>query len=159
MTQDVIYCVGKENEGFLRYNDQDCKVAIQYENGDRYVGDILNEQLTGLGTFYYANGEKYEGEFSNGKRHGKGVYYFSNGDTFSGSFKDASINGDGLFIYKNGDRCEGTFLAVSKYKPKNKSNRFSNILDCDEIICEGSYYYLNEGRYEGLFSNCRFNPL
>ena len=44
---------------------------INYKNGRRYVGQTLNGQPEGRGTWYVNNGDRYEGEFKQGMYNGK----------------------------------------------------------------------------------------
>ena len=52
-----------------------------FDTGDRYEGEIENNQMHGtgksfpyrLGTYYFASGERYVGEFANGSMTGRGI--------------------------------------------------------------------------------------
>lgn len=46
--------------------------TINYRYGDVYVGETLNGEPHGGGTFTTNSGTRYVGEFENGKRHGQG---------------------------------------------------------------------------------------
>ena len=35
--------------------------TIEYSDGDKYVGEIENENRNGKGIMYYADGRKYDG--------------------------------------------------------------------------------------------------
>ena len=41
-------------------------------NSEKYVGDFVDGERTGHGTFTYKNGDKYDGQWHKGKRHGIG---------------------------------------------------------------------------------------
>ena len=47
-----------------------------YPDGSRYVGDWINGQRHGKGTYYYANGDTYEGDWNEGRREGNGHYIY-----------------------------------------------------------------------------------
>ena len=51
------------------------KGEIRFNNGDIYVGDLVDRVRTGKGEYYFANGDRYVGGFLNGHRHGKGTFY------------------------------------------------------------------------------------
>ncbi len=36
-----------------------------YDNGDRYVGQLVNDKCHGRGTFYYSNGSQEAGTWEN----------------------------------------------------------------------------------------------
>jgi hypothetical protein len=37
--------------------------SIAFANGDKYVGDFKDGQLTGNGTYYYINNDVYKGDW------------------------------------------------------------------------------------------------
>ena len=75
----------------------------EYER-NRYEGDFKDDRLEGKGIYYWTDGERYEGDFKDGKREGKGINYYKNGDRFEGNFKDDEKEGKGVYYYKNGDK-------------------------------------------------------
>ena len=112
VSQDRLYVVNREERRLLRANEVDLSgmkhnqiVDLSVE-GDRWEGDVLNDEPYGWGVLYDNNngvvyegfrvGEmnlcygrryyadiariEYEGEFCDGKRWGKGVQYDRNGD-------------------------------------------------------------------------------
>ncbi|CAD8206866.1 unnamed protein product [Paramecium pentaurelia] len=110
---------------------------INYQNGDVYEGELLNDLKDGLGTYYYENGEKFDGLFSEDLIHGYGKYYFigghkyegdwyqgeksgmgildfSTGDRYIGGFYKDAFDGDGTFEYKNGDVFKGKWKKGKK---------------------------------------------
>ena len=48
---------------------------IRYNDGTRYVGQVVNGLREGNGIAYYPNGDRYEGDHRNGLKEGKGIYY------------------------------------------------------------------------------------
>ena len=38
---------------------------LQYNDGSRYIGEVVNGLAEGRGTWYYGNGDRYEGDFRN----------------------------------------------------------------------------------------------
>ena len=61
---------------------------------DKYVGEVLDSQRHGQGTYIWENGDKFIGEWQKGNLV-KGTYTFANGDVFVGEFFDndkTSIN-------------------------------------------------------------------
>ena len=70
---------------------RDTSKTINYVNGDRYVGDVINGQLHGVGTLTFANGDKYVGAFADNQRNGEGTYTFANGVIWSGEWRDSEL--------------------------------------------------------------------
>ncbi len=64
------------------------KGTYVWANGDKYVGDFMNDQATGQGIYYSHEGWRYEGGFRDLKFHGKGTYYFSNGKKKDGVWEN-----------------------------------------------------------------------
>lgn len=55
------------------------KVTIDFENGDKYVGQLKDGMMSGSGTLVYANKCKYVGEFIKDKPSGNGKYFLADG--------------------------------------------------------------------------------
>ena len=49
------------------------KVDVTLDNGDRYIGEVLNNKMHGHGTYLDANGNKYVGEWKNNMMEGYGI--------------------------------------------------------------------------------------
>ncbi len=77
-------------------NSQALETVDVTSEGNRYVGEVLNGQRHGKGTFFAANGDKYEGEWKNGQRHGKGIFIEANGK-YEGGWKNDKMHGTGVF--------------------------------------------------------------
>lgn len=60
---------------------------IEYDNGDRYIGDVVDGAFSGKGTYIWANGDKYQGEWWTNNKHGKGIHTWSKGQKYVGEFK------------------------------------------------------------------------
>ena len=108
---------------------------IIYENGEYYIGEILNGLKHGKGILYYKNGtikydgnfikDKYEGigkyiyessnyyigEMLNGLKHGKGIEYYKNGDIkYDGNFVNDKYEGEGKYIWEDGEYYIGQWV-------------------------------------------------
>jgi hypothetical protein len=62
-----------------------------FKNGDKYIGNFLNDLFHGEGTLQYKNGNIYVGTFINGWRK-EGKMSFFNGDYYSGSWSQNKNN-------------------------------------------------------------------
>ena len=89
------------------------KGILYRNNGDRYEGDFRNGKKEGKGIYYYNRepfkGDRYEGDFKNDKREGKGIYYFNNGNIYQGDYRNNYAEGKGIYYYNNGDRVMGDY--------------------------------------------------
>jgi len=78
-------------------------VTVNFDNGEKYVGQVKDNLPHGQGKFTYADTDElkdyvYEGEWKDGVKHGQGKmsYITSNGlIIFEGEFKDGALNGKG----------------------------------------------------------------
>jgi len=80
---------GNSNNKIERYvfdgsfeNNQFKVGTLLYDNGDRYVGEFLDNKRNGEGTYYYLNGSYYKGEWKFNMKHGKGKYFDKSNDMF-----------------------------------------------------------------------------
>jgi len=78
----------------------ECKIRFEkYENGDKYIGEKVNNLKEGYGIYIYANGGKYEGQFKNDKKEGFGIEKYSYGDIYMGEFKNGLREGYGILYF------------------------------------------------------------
>lgn len=75
-------------------------MALQYSNGDRYVGQVcttIDSRILphGAGTKYYVNGDIYNGNFYYDQFHGNGTYKSINGDSYKGTYSQGRRHGQG----------------------------------------------------------------
>lgn len=54
-------------------------MALNYANGDRYAGELMNGQRHGYGMYYYQNGRVWFGQYRNGVRQGFGALFLPEG--------------------------------------------------------------------------------
>ena len=86
------------------------QVDVTFENGDRYIGEVLNNKKHGSGTYVESgpDGKEYKGEWKNDKQHGKG-FLKQSGMEYTGDFFEGKIQGKGVLVNKDG-KYEGEFL-------------------------------------------------
>jgi len=78
-------------------------------NGEEYVGEWLDDQITGKGRYRFASGAVYDGSLLNGRFQGEGRYTFASGAQYLGQWHENRMHGEGCFLTPNGDRFKGTF--------------------------------------------------
>ncbi|MBN2693984.1 SEL1-like repeat protein, partial [bacterium] len=75
---------------------------INFENGERYEGEVLNGKPHGKGVMYYNNDFKYESAWYNGFIHGKGFLFYKN-EMFEIEWSDIDTKIEFIYLkeYKN----------------------------------------------------------
>ena len=81
---------------------------VVFKNGDRYEGELENQQPHGKGKYLFQDGSKFTGEFALGLFHGHGHLL----DTFSeisiqGHFKEGQAHGHCKVSYPDGSTYQG----------------------------------------------------
>lgn len=112
---------------------QDDKYVLNYTNGDKYEGEVLNGQREGYGIYFYQNGDRYEGIWLKNKKHGLGNMFYKDGSMYVGQWNNSEKFGNGVYYYKSGDKYEGEFN-LSKRHGKGK------LSGNDGSIFEGSFF-------------------
>jgi hypothetical protein len=125
---------------------------IIYENGDIYIGEIMNNEKNGYGILTYANGDVYEGEFINNERNGHGKHTLS-GNIYIGEYRNDKRNGYFKSIF-DGDIYEGEYIdnvrnEFGKYTFDNGDIYEGKIVD--NKFKYGKYTYVNGDIYEGEY--------
>eukprot|EP00826_Nyctotherus_ovalis_P040581 TRINITY_DN4014_c0_g1_i13.p1 TRINITY_DN4014_c0_g1~~TRINITY_DN4014_c0_g1_i13.p1 ORF type:complete len:250 (+),score=62.65 TRINITY_DN4014_c0_g1_i13:261-1010(+) len=83
-----LFCFSEYSSNFVHKYVLEIPVSttVYYDNGDTYMGDIMQGKRWGNGTLSYDKGKSvYEGEWVNDKRNGKGKQVSKEG-SYSGSF-------------------------------------------------------------------------
>ncbi|EKD94239.1 MAG: radial spoke head 1-like protein [uncultured bacterium] len=65
--------------------------TVNYNNGDKYEGTIVENKLHGYGKYTWSNGDCYIGEWNTSNRTGRGIYYFNNGSVSAGEWTNGIL--------------------------------------------------------------------
>jgi hypothetical protein len=104
-----------------------------YENGDYYIGEMLNNIPNGKGIKYNKYGSIiYEGEIINGKAEGKGKLNYQNGYYYVGQWSNDKKNGKGILYDKNGNIIYDGNFVNGKFQGEGKG------------ICNNGDYYIGQ---------------
>ena len=131
-------------EDFLRRKDNEDIIIIKekrtyiFPNGDKYVGEYMDEKRHGKGTFTSTKGDKYVGDFRYGFFNGKGTYTWGEGDNigdkYVGEWKDGKHNGQGTYTWGEGD---------------NKGDKYVGEFINNQKTGQGTCTYANGEKYVG----------
>ena len=146
----------------LKYHMQKyCKFKIiNYENGEKYVGEIKNHKREGYGRSYDLNDIKYEGEWKNDKKEGYGIIIFPDGSKLEGEWRDNKIEGIGILNLSNGSKFIGEFKDNEKDGYGTFSSKYGKYEgEFKEGYMEGYgiLNFKNGNIYEGQWKNNEFN--
>jgi hypothetical protein len=124
-------------------NDSGPHATVYLINGDRYIGDWMNNQRHGKGIHYYKkNGYIYEGEFSNDMRAGYGTLSIPTVAPVS-TFK-ASAPGS-LFSGAAPKSVDGEEVPLRKV--------YTGSWALDKRHGQGTYFYADGSVYNGFWAN------
>ena len=79
------------------------------DEGSKYTGNFINNEITGRGIFEWKNGDKYEGNMKKGKMDGFGKFTFNDGKIYEGEYLNGIKQGKGKLIYPGDKIYEGYF--------------------------------------------------
>ena len=97
---------GNIRYGILSNEDPEKPCTIEFPNGTRYTGTMLNNEITGEGEYVFSNGSTYTGQVVNGLRDGKGIFQSNDGIIYDGEWKKGLKHGKGKII-QGGMEMEG----------------------------------------------------
>jgi hypothetical protein len=106
---------GERYNGYLLDGARHGKGRFTWTNGQWYDGEWKNNIALGQGVIHFSNGNRYEGLVSNGLPHGQGTLNFASGDRYTGNFMQGTFHGQGSYFWKSGSRYDGEWLAGSKH--------------------------------------------
>lgn len=86
----------KRISSFLRENEEEKKMLLNYKSGVMYEGGVKDSLRSGFGVFEWPNGDRYEGEFRNNSRHGRGMQTWNDGSSYEGEFMNDKRVGSGV---------------------------------------------------------------
>ena len=97
---------------------------MTFPYGDKYVGEFLDGEFNGQGTYFFSNGEKYIGQYKDGKLNGKASKF----DKTSIVFEQGIYEDDVLIKPININPSN------SKYSEKNKKQKCLKLGLVDYIL-------------------------
>ena len=136
---------------FFHYVDTISHSVIKEPNGDKYIGELKDNQKHGRGILIYANHKifnKYEGFWKFNKKHsnGKSTMYYKDGTTYIGQWKNDMRDGEGILYYSTGEKFMGHFKEDKKegkgyFYSKNYNSIFLGNYKNDVKDGKGITYY------------------
>ena len=73
------------------YSDKYQFKVINFDNGDKYVGETRDGEKHGKGLYIWVDGDAWYGQFTDGKRNGKGIAMFYKGGYLIGRWRDDKL--------------------------------------------------------------------
>ena len=109
VSQDSIQTNSSKN---LQISKLERFTTIIEKNGDKYVGELEDNEKHGYGILYYNNHEsyiRYEGFWKKNKKYSKGTMVYKDGSTYIGHWNNDLREGEGVIYYDNGEKFCGHF--------------------------------------------------
>jgi hypothetical protein len=82
-----------------KYTDQPSFV-LDYPNGSKYFGSIVDPRRHGKGTMWYGKHYKYIGDWKDGRRHGRGALYYLDEAVYEGCWVNDEFDGVGVMKFQ-----------------------------------------------------------
>jgi hypothetical protein len=131
-----------ENGDMMYTNDDKSFGAYLWDDGDLYIGDIINDEFNNEGVIIWNTDEIFAGQFIDGIREGEGISVVEN-SIYSGNFVNDEILGFGITEWDNGD----IYIGQSMGGIRNGLGKIEN--------ADGSYYignFVNDNKNgKGIF--------
>jgi hypothetical protein len=84
--------------------------AYSDENGNKYIGNVIDGKAEGLGIRIWCKNSWYEGNFKNDKKHGYGIYHHPGRAKYEGQWANDKMNGYGRYKWDSGTKYKGQFI-------------------------------------------------
>lgn len=144
---DDIYC------GYWGLNKTFSGYGILYkDDGSKFEGIWVDNNLTGEGRYFTNNEEYYIGEFQNGLANGKGTFTHNNGGKYTGNWVDDQPEGEGEEIFEDGSRFKGRYEKGKKVLGKfewEDGSYYEGEMKNDNFHGKGVYYWKEGRTYSG----------
>lgn len=114
-TGTVEWTNGERYVGTLVNGRKHGKGRFEWVGGQWYEGDWVEDQAVGYGVIRFAGGNRYEGAVKDGEPSGRGSQVFPSGDRYTGDFQRGVFHGQGSYVWKNGNRYEGAWNMGRKH--------------------------------------------
>ena len=157
----INYDNGNRYEGEMRNGKKEGQGTYIFKSGEKYVGKWKNDTYNGKGVLTLANGEKYTGKFENGKYEGKGTFFYLKGHKYIGSFKNSKREGQGTFTFSSGRKYVGSWKN-DKYngygvEVLSTGDTYKGEYQNGEYDGEGVLTFANRDKYIGKFENGKYH--
>jgi hypothetical protein len=131
--------------------------TLQWPNGDRYEGSLVQGKRHGKGRFTWPNGQSYTGDWVQDQADGQANLRFANGDVYDGQVRAGSPEGQGSMRYASGDSFRGLFRAGipggnGTYSWKN-GQVFEGQWSNGQPHGEGHMLFVGGAQYQGQFAH------
>ena len=118
-------------------NDHDQTIIskkVIFDNGDSYLGELLDGKLHGHGKYIWKEGSKYIGNWINGLKHGRGIIFFPNGTRYDGEFFNDQYHGRGVYYNEDGSKIDVNYVQGRLVENKNSFVSSLPPIDVDLLL-------------------------
>ena len=114
---------GNLHYGIIDNQNPESPCTLIFPSGTKYIGTMINNEITGKGEYIFNNGSTYSGEVLNGLRHGKGIFKTADGILYDGDWKLGLKHGKGRLIQGemelDGEWVDGVIFGKCRIKWKS----------------------------------------
>ena len=101
--------------GYIENDQRNGYGIYTFSEGERYEGYFVNDYYEGYGELYYVDGGVYKGNWVNDKKEGYGEEYWVDGDIYKGNWVNGLYNGYGEYYWSDGDWYKGEWLNNARH--------------------------------------------
>ena len=166
LSQDSIQVNSSKN---LQISKLEKFTTIIEKNGDKYIGELEDNQKHGYGILYYNNHEnyiRYEGFWKKNKKYSKGTMIYKDGSTYIGHWNNDMREGEGVIYYENGEKFCGHFKEDKKngkgiFYSQNYNSIYLGLYKDDVKDGKGITYYKKNNKISkeiwdnGIIISCK----
>ena len=135
------------------------KAEVVFKNGDRYEGELKDDQPDGKGVYNFQDGSRYTGHFEKGLFHGNGKLIDTFSDvTITGQFVTGIANGLCKVVYSDGSIYEGKMKdgyregqGTLEFGAESPFKTYKGNFSQDEMEGEGQLMLRDGNSYRGRF--------
>ncbi len=142
--------------------------TVDYNNGEIYVGALVNGTRHGKGKLTYKKDDVrdyYEGDWDNGNRHGEGTLVWKSGKKYTGQWGSNVLNGKGRmdfgensdWLYHEGEYKNDKRNGLGKMEYRDGNTWEGEFKDGDKYTGVGTVDYTNGRIYTGEFKEGKRN--
>ncbi|KAM3138718.1 hypothetical protein pb186bvf_009282 [Paramecium bursaria] len=144
----------RQMESMIEDNKKRVFQNISYNNGSKYLGEMIENNKDGYGKLIFSDGGFYDGDWKNDRMNGFGILYFKDGQkAYEGYFADDQFHGNGTLYNRNPIKLMNQFDYSDFNQIGDYWIKYVGQFQYDCKQGQGTLYLTNGEKYQGEFNN------